>query len=199
MSRSRRAFDSAAGLGPGLRPIKPRQSRIAAVARSRTTGRAAGVRRAVRRRPRRCGRETRRRDVRRGVRRYRREAGVERQWRKPTIWIGESAGSLVRAITLGRACGAQRTEPGLLVSAVLKKSQAQRRVNAATSAGSRAPWRAVRSSFLRSCRKSAFRRRYSQAKPGASSDRSSSYGPASASRRGSSASSPLASGRPLGL
>ena len=33
ISRSRRAFGSAAGLGPGLRPAKPRQSRIAAVAR----------------------------------------------------------------------------------------------------------------------------------------------------------------------
>jgi hypothetical protein len=59
----------------------------------------------------------------------------------------------------------------------LRNRTPQRRANASASALSRTPRRAARSSFLRSCWKSELRRRYSQAKPGASSDRSSSYAP----------------------
>ena len=61
----------------------------------------------------------------------------------------------------------------------LRNRTPQRRANASASAWFRTPRRAGRSSFLRSCWKSELRRRYSQAKPGASSDRSSSYAPGS--------------------
>ena len=59
----------------------------------------------------------------------------------------------------------------------LRNRTPQRRANASASAWFRTPRRAARSSFLRCCWKSELRRRYSQAKPGASSDRSSSYAP----------------------
>ena len=167
----------------------------------RRTGRAAKGRRKVRCRPRRRGRETRCHDGRRGVQghqlRRSNRAGIGESWR---LGPARSAGSPVRAITLGRACAAHRTELGLLVSAALAKSHPPApgerirlglvqdapaggsfelpamllEVRIATKIFPGEAGRVERPKFLIRARSSA-------------------------SRRGSSASSPLASGRSVGL
>ena len=167
----------------------------------RRTGRAARGRRTVRCRLRRCGRETRCHDGRRGVQghqpRRSNRAGAAKVGRPGPA---RSAGSPVRAITLGRACAVHRTELGLLVSVALAKSHPPApgervrlglvqdapaggsfelpaillEVRIATKIFPGEAGRVERPKFLIRARSSA-------------------------SRRGSSASSPLASGRSVGL
>ena len=144
----------------------------------RRTGRAAKGRRKVRCRPRRRERETRSHDGRRGVQGH--------QLRRSDLAESANVGDLDRRGQLEVPSGRSRlagrappTEPswGCLSRRRSRNRTPQRRANASASAWFRTPRRAVRSSFPRSCWKSELRRRYSQAKPGASSDRSSSYAP----------------------
>ena len=201
ISRSRRAFGSAAGLGPGLRPAKPRQSRIAAVARFSKNW-SSGKRTAEGSMP--ASSTWTRNTVPRWATRCSgpsaatlEPSGSGESWR---LGPARSAGSPVRAITLGRACAAHRTELGLLVSVALAKSHPPApgerirlglvqdapaggsfelpaillEVRIATKIFPGEAGRVERPKFLIRARSSA-------------------------SRRGSSASSPLASGRSVGL
>jgi hypothetical protein len=88
-------------------------------------------------------------------------------------WRGQPEGLLERWRLAGRGLP---MEPrwDFLFRCRLRNRTPQRRVNASTSVWFSAPRRLACSSFLRSCWKFGLRRRYSQAKPGASSDRSSS-------------------------
>jgi hypothetical protein len=144
----------------------------------RRTGRAAKGRRKVRCRLRRRERETQCHDGRRGVQGHQLRGSHRAELAK--------AGDLDRRgqpeVPSGRSRLAGRAPPiepswGCLSRRRLRNRTPQRRANASASAWFRTPRRALRSSFLRSCRKSELRRRYSQAKPGGSSDRSSSYAP----------------------
>ena len=145
---------------------------------SRRTGRAARGRRTVRCLLRRRGRDARCHDARRGVQGHqpRRMDRVGAAKVADLDRRGHSEAPPGRSRLEGRA---PPIEPswGCLSRRRLRNRIPQRRANASASAWFRPPRRAARSSFLRSCWKSELRRRYSQAKPGASSDRSSSYAP----------------------
>ena len=144
----------------------------------RRTGRAAKGRRVVRCRSRQRGRETRCHDGRRGVQDHQRRGSKREAPRKAVSpdRRGHPEAPSGRSRLAGRA---PPIEPswGCLSRRRLRNRTPQRRANASASAWFRTPRRAARSSFLRCCWKSELRRRYSQAKPGASSDRSSSYAP----------------------
>ena len=144
----------------------------------RRTGRAAKGLRKVRCCPRRRERETRRHDRRRGVQGHQ----LRRSNRAESVKVGDLDRRGQLEVPSGRSRLAGHAPPiepswGRLFRWRLRNRTPQRRANASASAWSRTPRRAARSSFLRSCWKSVLRRRYSQAKPGASSDRSSSYAP----------------------
>jgi hypothetical protein len=135
----------------------------------RRTGRGATGRRKVRCRRRQCGRETRCHDGRRGVQGHQprcleRAGGAK---------VGGLDRQVQREVPSGRSRLAGRAPPiepswGWLSRRRPRNRTPQRRANASASAWFRTPRRAARSSFLRSCWKSELRRRYSQAKPGAS-------------------------------
>ena len=201
ISRSRRAFGSAAGLGPGLRPAKPRQSRIAAVARFSKNW-SSGKRTAEGSMP--PSPTWTRNTVPRWATRCSgpsaatlEPSGTGESWR---LGPARSAGSSVRAITLGRACAAHRTELGLLVSAALAKSHPPtpgERVRLGLVQGAPAGGSFELPAILLEVRIAT------KIFPGEAGrverPKFLIRARSSASRRGSSASSPLASGRSVGL
>ena len=144
----------------------------------RRTGRRATGRRKVRCRLRRGGRETPCHDERQGIQDHQ----SRRLNRARAVMVedvdrrGQPEAPSGRPRLAGRPRSIERSW-GCLSRRRLRNRTPQRRANASASAWFRTSRRAARSSFLRSCWKSELRRRYSQAKPGASSDRSSSYAP----------------------